>query len=383
MRVLVISHALTEGSVRGRWQRLAERPGWEVALLVPARWTAGTFGAPLCWQPAAEARPCWTVWPRPVWRAGDWQRYLFRNLGSAVRRFQPDVIAVMQEENTWVLQQALALRRHWWPRARLVFFTWNNLAVSLRRPWQQWQWHRVCAHTDAALAGSTEAAQCLRRAGYARPVHVQTEIGVDTEQFQPDPAARSATRNDLGLVGFTVGYAGRLVPEKGLSDLCAAWTGPGLRAAGSLLVVGDGPLRLELEQRVRGPTVRFTGRIPVEDMRRFLCAMDVLVLPSRTTAHWKEQFGLVLAQAMACGVPVVGSDSGAIPEVIGDAGLVFPEGDAASLGTQLAMLASDPGRRQQLGSRGRARVLAHYSAEALAVDFAQWAEHLMEQPCVA
>lgn len=376
MRVLVISHALAEPAVRGRWQRLAARPGWEVALLVPAAWTAGNFGQLLQWRPEAEARAGWTVWPRPVWRPGDWQRYLFRRLGPDVRRFQPDVIAVMQEENTWVLQQLLALRRRWWPRARVVFFTWNNLGVCLRRPWQRLQWRRVCAHADAALAGSAEAAQGLRDAGFARPVHVQTEIGVDTDMFQPDPAGREAVRRERGLTGFTVGYAGRLVPEKGIDDLLAATP-----AGDALLLVGEGPQRAELERRAQGRCVQFTGKIPVDQMRRYFCAMDVLVLPSRTTPHWKEQFGLVLAQAMACGVPVIGSSSGAIPEVIGDAGLLFPEGDVAALSAHLAALAADPARRADLAARGRRRAVSRYSADALADDFAQWAEQTLGSPC--
>lgn len=381
MRVLVISHALTEASVRGRWQRLAERPGWEVALLVPDTWTSGTFGQPLRWHPEAEARAGWTVWPRPVWRPGDWQRYLFRRLGPDLRRFQPDVIAVMQEENAWVLQQMLILRDRWWPRARVAFFTWNNLAVCRRRPWHRLLWRRVCRRTDAALAGSTEAAQCLRQAGYARPVHVQTEIGVDTGQFHPDPASRDTTRRDLGLSGFTVGFAGRLVAEKGIDDLFAAWALRGDRSAGALLVIGEGPRRAALQQQARGWNACFTGMIPVEQMRRYLCALDVFVLPSRTTPHWKEQFGLVLAQAMACGVPVVGSDSGAIPEVIGDAGLVFAEGDVPALARHLAVLEADPARRGALAEQGRQRALARYSTEALAGDFAHWCTHTLGRPC--
>jgi glycosyltransferase involved in cell wall biosynthesis len=94
---------------------------------------------------------------------------------------------------------------------------------------------------------------------------------------------------------------------------------------------------------------------------RWLAALDCLVLPSRTTAHWKEQFGRVLIEAMACGVPVVGSSSGAIPTVIGDAGRVFPEGDFAALGRELTALSLDGALRSELGGRGRAWVLASYS----------------------
>jgi len=95
-------------------------------------------------------------------------------------------------------------------------------------------------------------------------------------------------------------------------------------------------------------------------------AMDVLTLPSRTCPNWKEQFGRVLIEAMACGVPVVGSDSGAIPSVIGDAGLVFPEGNAVALRDHLAALRDDVALRRSLGERGRQRVLACFTQERIA-----------------
>jgi glycosyltransferase involved in cell wall biosynthesis len=94
--------------------------------------------------------------------------------------------------------------------------------------------------------------------------------------------------------------------------------------------------------------------------------MDALVLPSRTTASWAEQFGHVLIEAMAAGVPVIGSSSGAIPEVIGEAGLVFPEGDAGALRVQLATLFDDPALRKRLVALGRARVDRLYTNERIA-----------------
>src|SRR5207245_3300012 len=95
--------------------------------------------------------------------------------------------------------------------------------------------------------------------------------------------------------------------------------------------------------------------VPHHEVPRYLERMTALVLPSLTTPTWKEQFGHVLIEAMACGVPVIGSDSGAIPEVIGDAGLVVPEGDVAGLAEALRRPASTPGLRTHLPSPGRGR----------------------------
>jgi glycosyltransferase involved in cell wall biosynthesis len=94
--------------------------------------------------------------------------------------------------------------------------------------------------------------------------------------------------------------------------------------------------------------------------------MDVLVLASLTGTAWKEQFGHVLIEAMACGVPVVGSDSGAISEVIGEAGLITREGDSASLAETLKRLLADIELRTRVGALGRARVEAEFTHARIA-----------------
>jgi glycosyltransferase involved in cell wall biosynthesis len=98
----------------------------------------------------------------------------------------------------------------------------------------------------------------------------------------------------------------------------------------------------------------------------YINTMDVLVLPSLTTPRWKEQFGHVLIEAMACQVPVIGSDSGAIPEVIGDAGIVIPEGDSNALARAIERLRSSEAERVAIGRRGREQVLAHFTNERIA-----------------
>jgi glycosyltransferase involved in cell wall biosynthesis len=103
-------------------------------------------------------------------------------------------------------------------------------------------------------------------------------------------------------------------------------------------------------------------------MAGWMAALDCLVLPSRTTPRWKEQFGRVLVEAMACEVAVVGSDSGEIPRVIGGGGVVFPEGDTAALGRGLEALAGSTELRRRLGAAGRARVLTTYTQEKIVAD---------------
>jgi glycosyltransferase involved in cell wall biosynthesis len=97
-----------------------------------------------------------------------------------------------------------------------------------------------------------------------------------------------------------------------------------------------------------------------------LRTFTVLVQPSLTRLHWKEQFGRALMEAMACGIAVVGSASAEIPNVVGDAGLVVPEGDATALRDAIARVLGDRELRQALGRRGRARVLNCYTNQRIA-----------------
>ena len=153
------------------------------------------------------------------------------------------------------------------------------------------------------------------------------------------------------------------MPQKGLFVLLEAVAR--LTEDVRVMVVGSGPLKVELLKKAQA--LRLDGRlelhegVPHPEVPQYLQQMTVLVLPSLTTPTWKEQFGHVLIEAMASGVPVIGSDSGAIPEVIGDAGLVVPEGDVEALAEALRRLVSTPGLRTDLASRGRGRVLADYT----------------------
>ena len=168
-----------------------------------------------------------------------------------------------------------------------------------------------------------------------------------------------------GARPFTVGYAGRLVESKGLHDLLDAVRK--LQAPVELLLIGDGEQRQELEgQAIPGSRVRVLDSLSHDQMASGYAQLDVLVLPSHTTPTWKEQFGRVIVEALWCGVPVVGSDSGEIPWLIEltGGGLVFPEGDSEALAVRLRELREEPLLRERLAQRGRAAVERLFSVPA-------------------
>jgi glycosyltransferase involved in cell wall biosynthesis len=226
---------------------------------------------------------------------------------------------------------------------------------------------------DAVLCANREGVERLARLGYRGPTRVLPPIGVDTRVFAPSDRPGE-------VAAFTVGYVGRLVGEKGIDRLIEAMAR--LRQAAlplpvRLRIIGSGPCRSALQAAAAGlgRDVEFVAALPQPELAREMSRLHVLVLPSRTTAVWKEQFGRVLTEAMACKVPVVGSSSGAIPEVIGDAGLVFPEDDAAALTDCLLRLIRSPRLRADLAERGHARVMRLYTQEHVAeqtADFYRW-----------
>ena len=210
----------------------------------------------------------------------------------------------------------------------------------------------------------------LRAKGYGGPAPVIPQFGVDPDLFRPQthPAQRLRSPDSP----FTIGFAGRLVEEKGLlvlAEALALLDGPW-----RLALYGDGPLRETLAARLKelglSERVTFHPRVASAAMPEVLAGLDAVVLPSLTRPHWKEQFGRVLIEAMACGTPVVGSDSGEIPHVIGEGGLVVPEGATATLAAALARLRDEPGLAEALGRAGRARVLAHYTQAQIAAQTA-------------
>jgi len=226
--------------------------------------------------------------------------------------------------------------------------------------------------------GNEGAAQVWPAKGYAGLMRQIPQFGIDPAIFyrhqrvkrvsKPSVILRRSARRPSQPT-LTIGYVGRLVEEKGVDLLLHAaskLTGPW-----DMKILGSGPGRKRLEQMAQwlglgSNRVTFDEQIPSTHMPNYLSGLDALVLPSLTRSNWKEQFGRVLIEAMACEVVTVGARSGAIPEVIGDAGLLFDEGDADDLQAQLQRLINDVPLRQSLKAAGKARALDNYTHAAIA-----------------
>ena len=289
---------------------------------------------------------------------GHFHLHFYPTLPSILRHSRPEVCHI--DEEPYNLATYLALRAAHRVRARTLFFTWQNILRRYPIPFRSMAGY-VHRHVSGAIAGSRDAVDVLRKKGYTGPIRVIPQFGVDPELFHPVAGGRPDRP-------FTIGYAGRLVQQKGLGTLVDALGD--LSGDWRLILCGTGPMRDLLRARFSSlglaSRVHRHDHVPSEQMPHCLRMMDVLILPSLTRPNWQEQFGRVLIEAMACEVPVIGSDSGEIPNVIGQCGLIFPEGDAGSLRQLLALLRDDVQRRRELGVAGRNRVLAHYTHAKIA-----------------
>jgi glycosyltransferase involved in cell wall biosynthesis len=329
-------------------------PEIELRVLTPNRWQH--YGKAREAQPpengafAFEAGKVALPWIGPA------QFYLhwYPRLRKTLEEFQPHIIDLWEEPWGLVSAQVCRLRNRFFPNTKILSETEQNIDKRLPFPFEKIRSYTL-RNADFAVGRNAESLGVLRAKGYAGPAQVVPNA-VDAELFHP--MDREECRRALGLCGFVAGYVGRLVPEKGLMEMIEALAFSRMEV--NLLFVGSGEYQAELEERARelGETanVHFLPAQPLEALPQIMNALDVLVLPSRTTPRWKEQFGRVIIEAHACATPVIGSDSGAIPEVIGEAGVVFRERNVRDLADAMERLRASPEECRRLGALGRQRV---------------------------
>jgi len=266
--------------------------------------------------------------------------------------------------------------------ARYVFRTAQSLNKWYPPPFNVFERYTLHRASGWICSGQLVAENLAHRPYYSARPMARIPLGVDTTVFRPDAAARIETRRLLGWEESgppVVGYLGRFVPEKGLRMLMAALDAQ--QTSWRALFLGGGKQEGELRAWAAKYTdgrVRILNDVPHERVAPYVCAMDILAAPSQTTRTWKEQFGRMLIEAMACGIAVAGADSGEIPHVIGDAGVVVGETDLKGWTQTLATLLNNPTRRSELGARGRERAETTFAWPIVARKHLEFFERLLE-----
>ena len=353
-RVLIVSHTYVDPDLRGKLRALAAR-GVELTVAVPQQWKEPAFGRRL--DSAWERQSGLEVFPVPATHPGDALRSRFgaREFSALVRDKRPDLLQIEEEPETALARQVADVAH----KLRVPLVLGIRANVDRPAPWiTGWRRRRLLQRVQGLLAGSMGAAALVRRIAPDVPTAVIPQLGATVP-------ANPVHEPHEGLV---LGFVGRLVPPKGLDTLLEA-LGQIRHERWSLVVAGDGPERERLEHQATtlrlAARIRWTGALPSEQLERIWSQLDVLVTPSRPTPDWNEPVGHALVEAMAHEVAVVGSETGVIPEIVADAGVLVPPGDATALAEVLHDLANQP-RRLALAQAARARVMREYSDDAVA-----------------
>ncbi|MFM8303852.1 MAG: glycosyltransferase family 4 protein [Actinomycetota bacterium] len=354
-RVLRIYHSGVVGAWRER-DRVLAAAGAQMSLACATEWNEGGRAV------RAERVP------------GDPELYPVRTLGRhpnlfayhpialwrALRARPIDVLDIHEEPVSVAAAEVQALA--WLAGYRGPFCLYSAQNIEKRYP-PPFRWmERIALRRASAVHVCNDAAgEILRRKGFQGAI-VNLGLGVDTEHFAPEGEPGDVPSGG----GARIGYVGRIEIRKGVLVLAGAIAQtPDV----TLEVIGDGPDRSALDAEIDrlgiADRVTVTGFVAHDDLPARYCSFDLVVVPSLETPRWIEQFGRVAVEAMACGVPVVASDSGSLPEVVGDAGVLVPPGDVVALSNALKELVADPGKRLHLG-RAALRRAAHWSWGAIA-----------------
>src|SRR3989344_5802087 len=222
--------------------------------------------------------------------------FYYKNMKAVLDKIKPDIIHI--EEEPWTLFNYLLIKYSKQYNSKIIIFSWENIYQEFRFPLNYFEKYSI-KNADYYLPGNEDAMEILIRKGWNKGVKVIPRYGINLNSFVRDESLRGKWN------GFVIG---------------------------------------------------FVKTINYKEMNRYISAFDVLVLPSITMPRWKEQFGHVLIEAMACGVPVIGSDSGEIPRVIGNAGLIFKEKDLFELKGCLLTLKNNSELYNRLVKSGHQRV---------------------------
>lgn len=360
MKVVLLSKAMVTGAYQKKAEELARLPGVELTVVVPPSWHEPRVGVQ---QFDPQFTQGYDLVVTEVRFNGHFHYHYYPAIGKIIRDIRPDIFHIDEEPYNYATYHAMKAGQR--VGAKMLYFTYQNILKRYPPPFSYFE-RSVYAGTDVGVAANQAALEVIRAKGFQKPALVIPQFGVDPMLYQAAPPQPRPANHPP-----TVGYIGRLVEEKGIQVLLDAVAL--LRQPYRLEIIGTGYYRTELEVQAARLGIRdrlfFRNSVPSRDVPGVLSKIDMLVVPSLTRANWKEQFGRVIIEAMACEVPVIGSDSGEIPNVIGDAGVIVPEGDAETLALRIWELMEDRVRRLELAARGRQRVLRYFTQQQIALRY--------------
>jgi glycosyltransferase involved in cell wall biosynthesis len=302
--------------------------------------------------------------------------FFLTRLSSLIRLFKPHIIDMDNEPFNAGSFQISLYRKKYAPESQLVLHASQHVYKKYPPPFNYFESFNL-REANAILVRNKMAYDVLKRKGY-QGVLAHVTHGVDTTAFKPGACLKNNLKtadNNLPIIG----YVGSLVHHKGIDLLLNSVEGIKCR----VILIGEGDQKeylKQLSQKLK-LDVTFISSLSHSDIAAYLNCFDIFVLPSRTRKNWVEKFGRVLIEAMACECAVIGSTCGEIPNVIGNAGIIFNENDTKDLKLKISDLIANPRKRKELGQKARVRVLENYSWGKIASSTLNIYKHLLyEKP---
>ena len=386
MKILVASHTYIVDLNCEKLRNLVKlEANIEVTVVVPKRWRPGGVQNKNIIESQFRQEGNFRIIPISNFSQNNQPLLTFgADIIPLLKDFSPDIIQVEQGAKSLGYAQFITLNRLLGLKSKNVFFTWWNLPYTNKFPITWLETYNL-NNTDGLISGNQDGVDILREHGYQGKAKVMPQLGVDELLFSPSSQPELAQELGIESDQFIIGFVGRFVEEKGILTLIKAVSYLN-NLPWKLLLLGRGTLQETILESAKQAGIEdkiiLIESVPHAQVFRYINLMNTLVLPSETTyktktltaVGWKEQFGHVLIEAMTCKVPVIGSDSGEIPHVIGDSGLIFPEGNAEALRDCLLKLMQNRDLAQNLASKGYERGMTKYTNQALAkelLDFYQ------------
>lgn len=334
----------------------------DLTLFIPWKWKniLGSF----IFQKNEEEN--YKIIPLNIFFKGHGGIYFYHLLFRELNNLRPDIIHLEEDPRTLVAFQTILIKKLFHPKSKIIILTQQNIYnEEIYPPFSFFRKFNL-KNVDLILCGNKDGQKIIREE-FNKSSVVLTQLGINLKRYKKINTTN--LKKKLKLKGFVIGFVGRLVEEKGLSTLIEAVSK--IRENFSILFVGEGNFRKDLVKQAENLKIKnklfFTGAVKHHEVPYYLNCMDVLVLSSITTKRCKEQFGHVLIEAMACSVPVIGSNSGEIPNVIANAGLIFKEKNVEDLKNKLEMLIKNNKLRKELIKKGKERVLEYYTNKKIAL----------------
>ena len=379
LRILTIGHSYCVAMNRALFRELACDPDFDITIAGPRFFQADL--RPIEMEPEPpESRLRAVALDTRLSRFIHIFSYDNAALKKLIRQGDFDIVHAWEEPYIFAGYQLARAAKE--SAAKFCFWTCQNYVKRYPPPFGYFE-RTVLARSQGWIALASLVHQAMLDRGYRKEAGRVLNLAVDLEQFGPLPEeTRAQVRRELGLEAPVIGFVGRLTQDKGLDILMPAIEKLGLQRPWSLLLLGSGEYKEKVE--AWASSHGWSDRVKIvlakhSEVPRYLGCMDLLVAPSQTMPHWKEQFGRMLVEAFAAGVPVIGSDSGEIPYVIGDAGRIVGEKDVAGWTQAMDELLNDDAARDELRRRGLKRA-PQYSVSTIAQQYREYFRWLAEQP---